>query len=114
MNPQVMTEALSLLTELAFLAATVLMFYGIRFLKRRLTREQQQLLSELVRATVLYVQQVMPGADPQDKLNAALIAAGHLANKKGIPVKEDILIVLIESHLKTLKHEFGEAWERQD
>ncbi|MDW7661956.1 MAG: phage holin, LLH family [Bacillota bacterium] len=114
MNPQVVTEALSLLTELVFLAASVLMWYGIRFLKRRLTREQQQLLSDLVRATVLYVQQIMPAADPQEKLNAALIAASHLAKKKGIPVKEDVLLVLIESHLKTLKHEFGEAWGQQE
>ena len=100
------------LVELFFLVATLFLIVGIQALRKRLTREQQQLAEELVRSAVLYVQQTMPLDQPAVKLETALQAAFHLLAEKGISLEEDTLLLLIESQVKLLKQELGEHWSQ--
>ena len=98
------------IVELFFVVASILLLYAIRFLKTKMTAEQQDLLQQIVSQTVLYVQQTMPREMGTVKLNNAVRQAVELAESKGISVDEEILVVMIESSIKELKVLFGEAW----
>ena len=101
------------MVELFFLTATLFLIVGIQALRKRLTREQQQLAEDLVRSAVLYVQQTMPLDQPAVKLETALQAAKHLLEEKGVTVDEETVLLHIEAQVKKLKQELGEYWQGQ-
>ena len=98
------------IVELFFVVASILVLYAVRYIKAKLTAEQQELLQQIVSQTVLYVQQTMPQELGTVKLNNAVRQAVEMAEAKGISVDEEILVVMIESSIKELKVLFGEAW----
>ncbi len=100
------------LVELFFLVATLFLLVGMNALRKRLSREQQHLVEDLVRCAVLYVQQTMPLDQPTVKLETALQAATHLLAEKGVILQEDILLLHIEAQVKLLKQELGEHWSK--
>ena len=110
MTEQIMTAIVGHMVEIFFLVASVLLLYVIRTVKVKLTTEQQNLLSELIRASVLYVQQRFPDEMPEVKLEYAANRAVKLLEEKGLPINEESLLIQIESNLKELKLIFGDEW----
>ena len=104
------TAIIGHIIEAFFLIATIGILYGVRYIRGKLTAEQQRLLEEITRASVLYVQQRYPAEAPRAKLAIAVDQAVSLLQENGIKVSEDAINVLIESNLKELKRDFGDAW----
>lgn len=74
-------------------------------------KEKVSTLEKLAEIAVLFVQQVAKEAKAEEKFELALIAFTKAAQDRGIEVDEEEMRVLIESTLKRLKKEFGEAWK---
>ena len=96
--------------EIFFIAATIAVLYGVRYIKGKLTTEQQILIDQITRSVVLYVQQQFPKEEPRAKLGIAVEHAVDLLQQNGIKVDDNVIHVMIESNLKELKREFGNEW----
>ena len=96
--------------EIFFIAATIAVLYGVRYIKGKLTTEQQILVEEITRSVVLYVQQQFPKEAPKAKLGIAIEHVVDLLQQNGIKVDDNVIHVMIESNLKQLKREFGDEW----
>lgn len=101
------------LIELIFLIITAIALYFVReHLNKRLTPQDKKLLESLARAAVLYVQQTKAGEEADVKLALAVNNLVLLASEAGLEVNIPEMKVIIESQLKLLKKEFGEAWSQ--
>lgn len=86
--------------------------YGIRLLKKKgvLTQLKQQEL--LVNIVVKSVQQSYGALGGEQKLAIAKKQLVEMANHNGIKIKEEQVDHVINSTVKQLKAEFGEAWNK--
>ena len=96
--------------ELLGLVLSVLAVYVIRWVRARITTEQQSLLESIIREVVLYVQQTHGAEPPDAKLHEAVMTALDWLADRRIKLEVDLVEVMIEAQVKKLKAEMGEAW----
>ena len=97
--------------EIFFVIVSIGVLYGVKWLKSRLSKEQQELANDVIRSVVLFVQQQFPKNKPTEKLDLAVSHAIDILNENGIKIDENTIHVLVESNLKQLKREFRDEWK---
>lgn len=117
MDNQIISE---LFLNIMYIIGLIFSYFIIALLKKKLGIEnlkkidhEIQTNQELARLAVLYVQKSFKDVDSQTKYREAFIALSEMLNKKGIALTESEIQILIESSLKTLKKQFGNAWKEQ-
>ncbi|SDZ19710.1 phage holin, LLH family [Tindallia californiensis] len=80
-------------------------------IKTKLSPEQFLIVKGIAESVVLFVQQKFRQKQPSEKLDLAVEHAVSILRENGINVDENVLHVMIESNLKRLKKEFGDAWK---
>lgn len=113
MIDQVFNAIMGYMIQIFFLVASIGLLYVLRWVKAKLTKEQQELLEQLAAVAVLYVQQTAPNATDKYKLNAALEAVENLLKERGLTVDKDAMVAIIEAQVKILKNELALEWQKQ-
>lgn len=114
------TVLTDLLTQVFMLLGILLASFVVALLKRRLGVEKLKQIEaeltakqEIVDTVVLFVQQVYSAYGGEEKYKMALARATDLMNKKGLKITPEELESLIESSVKVMKKEFGDAWKKE-
>ena len=109
-----------LLTQIFMLLGILLASFVVALLKKQLGVEKLKQIEaeltakqEIVDTVVLFVQQVYTAYDGEDKYKMALVRATDMMNKKGLKITPEELESLIESSVKRMKKEFGDAWKKE-
>ena len=109
-----------LLTQIFMLLGILLASFVVALLKKQLGVEKLKQIEaeltakqEIVDTVVLFVQQVYAAYDGEEKYKMALVRATDLMNKKGLKITPEELESLIESSVKVMKKEFGDAWKKE-
>ncbi len=109
-----------LLTQIFMLLGILLASFVVALLKKQLGVEKLKRIEaeftakqEIVDTIVLFVQQVYSAYGGEDKYKMALVKATDMMNKKGLKITPEELEILIESSVKLMKKEFGNAWKKE-
>lgn len=109
-----------LLTQIFMLLGILIASFVVALLKRHLGVEKLKQIEaeltakqEIVDTVVLFVQQVYAAYDGEEKYKMALARATDLMNKKGLKITPEELESLIESSVKVMKKELGDAWKKE-
>jgi hypothetical protein len=109
-----------LLAQVFMLLGVLLASFALALLKKQVgVQKLKQIEAELtakqeiVDTVVLFVQQVYATYDGEEKYKLALARATDLMNKKGLKITPEELESLIESSVKLMKKEFGDAWKKE-
>jgi len=109
-----------LLTQIFMLLGILLASFVVALLKKHLGVEKLKRIEaeltakqEIVDTIVLFVQQVYSAYGGEDKYKMALVKATDMMNKKGLKITPEELEILIESSVKLMKKEFGNAWKKE-
>lgn len=107
---QIVQVALQALTQIFLLVATLAAGAIFAWVRKRTSSEQQSLIEKVVREGILYAQETYGDLTGQERFQKALEAITASMNERGMKVTEEQLLILIQSILKELKKEFGDAW----
>jgi len=95
----------------SFVVALLKKHLGVEKLKR--IEAELAAKQEIVDTVVLFVQQVYAAYGGEEKYKLALVRATDMMNKKGLKITPEELEILIESSVKLMKKEFGNAWKKE-
>lgn len=109
-----------LLAQVFMLLGVLLAGFVLALLKKqvgvqKLREIEAELIAkqEIVDTVVLFVQQVYTAYNGEEKYKMALVRATDIMNKKGLKITPEELETLIESSVKVMKKEFGDAWKKE-
>jgi len=109
-----------LLVQVFMLVGILLASFVMALLKKQFGTEKLKEIKaefeakkEIVNTAVLFVQQVYWAYDGDAKHTKAIERATIMMNEKGLTVSPEELEALLESGLRLLKKEFGDAWDKE-
>lgn len=97
--------------NIMFLLLSVLVAYAVRWVRRKFEESEISFMKAIATEAALYVQQTIPLAPNELKLQEALDKFVLILGERGIKADSEVLRTLIEASLLELKRDFGEQWE---
>lgn len=98
-----------LLQDVLYLLGSVIIFYGVKFIRGKVNQNQLEIIEVLALRAVQYAEQKYGSGEKFDKAAEYLVSE---AKKRGITLDQKAVEVAIESTLRQLKDKFGEEWSK--